>query len=142
MINGNFSVICLLKRLTTLEIANRLGPLTFNAPFVLLPLAPNLDVQSMTSNNKNSTDQNKRIDQRTPMKVQVKICHPSIGEVVVQTRDISDGGIFLLTENIDVPPIGTIVEGQVQGIDMEGPILKLEIVRMEPAGIGLKFINK
>tara|TARA_R110001592_G_scaffold93168_3_gene270784 strand:+ start:14285 stop:14575 length:291 start_codon:yes stop_codon:yes gene_type:complete len=96
----------------------------------------------MTSNNKNSTDQNKRIDQRTPMKVQVKICHPSIGEVVVQTRDISDGGIFLLTENIDVPPIGTIVEGQVQGIDMEGPILKLEIVRMEPAGIGLKFINK
>lgn len=94
------------------------------------------------SNNENSQDQDQRHDHRTPMKCQVKVSHPSIGEVMVQTRDISDGGIFLLTENIDVPPIGTIVEGQVQGMDVEGPILKLEIVRMEPAGIGLKFVNK
>jgi len=96
----------------------------------------------MNSNDNNSSDQNNRHDHRTPMRVQVKVSHPSIGDVVVQTRDISDGGIFLLTENINVPPIGTIVEGQVQGMEIEGPILKLEIVRMEPAGIGLKFINK
>ena len=96
----------------------------------------------MNSKDDNSNDQDLRHDHRTPLKVQVKVCHSSIGEVVVQTRDISDGGIFLLTENIDVPPIGTIVEGQVQGMEVEGPILKLEIVRMEPAGIGLKFINK
>jgi hypothetical protein len=96
----------------------------------------------MTSNDNNSNDQNQRNDSRTPIKVQVKVCHPSIGEIVVQTRDISDSGIFLLTENISVPPIGTVVEGQVQGMDIAGPILKLEIVRMEPAGIGLKFINK
>ncbi len=96
----------------------------------------------MNSNDNKPTDQDQRHDHRTPMKVQVKVRHPSIGEIVVQTRDISDGGIFLLTENIDVPPIGTIVEGQVQGMEIEGPILKLEIVRMEPAGIGLKFINK
>ncbi len=75
------------------------------------------------------------------MKVKVKVSHPSIGNIVVPTRDISDGGIFLLTEDIDVPPIGTIVEGQVQGMEVEGPILKLEIVRMEPAGIGLKFVK-
>lgn len=97
---------------------------------------------SQDSDKNISTDQDQRHDHRTPMKVQVKVKHPSIGEVMVQTRDISDGGIFLLTENIEVPPIGTIVEGQVQGMDVEGPILKLEIVRMEPAGIGLKFINK
>ena len=96
----------------------------------------------MKPNNKNPTTENQRHDQRTPIKVQVKVYHPSIGNIVVQTRDISDGGIFLLTENIEVPAIGTIVEGQVQGMDIEGPILKLEIVRMEPAGIGLKFINK
>ncbi|MFT6028454.1 MAG: hypothetical protein ACI8O8_000178 [Oleiphilaceae bacterium] len=96
----------------------------------------------MTSNDNNSSDQDQRHDSRTPMKVRVKVYHPSIGEVVVQTRDISDSGIFLLTENISVPPIGTVVEGQVQGMDIEGPILKLEIVRMEPRGIGLKFINK
>ena len=94
------------------------------------------------SNDDSNQDQDKRIDHRTPMKCQVKVSHPSIGEVLVQTRDISDGGIFLLTENITVPPIGTIVEGQVQGMEIEGPILKLEIVRMEPSGIGLKFVNK
>ena len=68
----------------------------------------------MNSNDNNSSDQDQRIDHRTPMRVRVKVRHPSIGEVIVQTRDISDGGIFLLTENIAVPPIGTIVEGQVQ----------------------------
>lgn len=99
----------------------------------------------MNSNDQESNsakDDNKRHDQRTPMKVQVRVSHPSIGVIIVPTRDISDGGIFLLTEDIDVPPIGTIVEGQVQGMEIEGPILKLEIVRMEPSGIGLKFVNK
>jgi len=76
------------------------------------------------------------------MRCQVKVSHPSIGEVMVNTRDISDGGLFLLTESISMPPVGTIVQGQVQGMGIEGPILKLEIVRLEPAGTGLKFINE
>ena len=83
-----------------------------------------------------------RSSPRTPIKCQVKVTHPSIGEGLVNTRDISDGGIFLITEDIAMPPIGTIVSGQVQGMGAEGPILKLEIVRMEPVGIGLKFINE
>jgi hypothetical protein len=83
-----------------------------------------------------------RSDLRTPMKCQVKVSHDSIGEILVNTRDISDGGIFLLTENIDMPPIGTIVQGQVQGMGMVAPIIKMQIVRLEPAGIGLKFINE
>jgi hypothetical protein len=98
----------------------------------------------MNSNNQDNnteSDDDKRHDHRTPLKVQVKVSHPSIGDIIVPTRDISDGGIFLLTENIDVPPIGTIVQGQVQGMEVEGPILSLEIVRMEPAGIGLKFVK-
>jgi len=83
-----------------------------------------------------------RNDLRTPMKCQVKVSHDSIGEILVNTRDISDGGIFLLTEDIDMPPVGTIVQGQVQGMGMVAPILKMKIVRLEPAGIGLKFINE
>ncbi len=85
---------------------------------------------------------NNRIHTRTPMKCRVKISHPSIDEMIINTRDISDGGIFLVTEDIPMPPIGTIVQGQIQGMGFEGPILKLEIVRMEPCGIGLKFINE
>ena len=85
---------------------------------------------------------NNRRDLRTPIKCQVKITHDSIGDILVNTRDISDSGVFLLTENIEMPPVGTIVQGQVQGMGMTAPILKMEIVRIDPAGIGLRFINK
>lgn len=83
-----------------------------------------------------------RSSPRIPMKARVKVSHPSIGEVLVDTRDISDGGVFLLTEDIeiDMPPLGTIVEGQVQGMAEAAPVLKMEIVRAEPAGLGLRFI--
>lgn len=84
----------------------------------------------------------KRKYPRTPMKCQVKVIHPDIGEKIINTRDISDGGIFLITDVVDMPPIGSIVQGQVQGLGGEGPILKLEIVRTESTGLGLKFINE
>lgn len=89
----------------------------------------------------NSSEPDNRTDHRTPMKCKVKVSHPSIGDVLVTTRDISDGGVFLLTENIPMPPVGTIVQGQVQGMGEIAPILNMQIIRMEPAGIGLKFVK-
>lgn len=83
-----------------------------------------------------------RVYPRTPMKCQIKITHPDIGEAIVNTRDISDGGIFILTDSVTMPPLGSVVQGQVQGLGGEAPILKLEIVRTEAMGIGLKFINE
>ncbi|TNC80942.1 MAG: PilZ domain-containing protein [Oleiphilus sp.] len=82
-----------------------------------------------------------RSSPRTPMKCQVKVSHPAIGDILVNTRDISDGGIFLLTEDIEMPPIGTILTGQVQGMPVEAPVVQLEIVRVEPAGVGLRFVT-
>lgn len=78
---------------------------------------------------------------RTPMKCQLKVWHESFGELVVTTRDISDGGVFLLTEQIEMPPVGTVLKGQVQGMAAAAPIVEMEIVRVEPAGIGLKFVT-
>lgn len=75
------------------------------------------------------------------MKCQVKVSHPAIGEILVNTRDISDGGVFILTEDIEMPPMGTILMGQVQGMPVEAPIVKMQIVRIEPSGVGLKFIT-
>lgn len=98
----------------------------------------------MTIENENtstSAQPDKRSEHRTPMKCKLKVTHPSIGEQIVTTRDISDGGVFLLTENIPMPPVGTTVQGQVQGMGETAPVLKMKIVRMEPAGIGLKFIS-
>lgn len=98
----------------------------------------------MTKSSDNPSNQNgisQRQDNRTPMKCQIKVSHPSIGDVIVSTRDISDGGVFLLTENIDMPPVGTVVQGQVQGMGETAPIIQMKIVRMEPAGVGLKFVT-
>jgi hypothetical protein len=92
-------------------------------------------------NSKQAGDFSQRQENRTPMKCQIKVSHPSIGEVVVSTRDISDSGVFLLTENITMPPVGAIVQGQVQGMGETAPILNMKIVRMEPAGVGLKFVT-
>lgn len=76
---------------------------------------------------------------RIPVRCRVLISHDSCGEVLAQTRDISDGGIFIVTNPESLPPIGTLVRGQVQGMLVDAPVVDMEIVRIEPGGIGLRF---
>lgn len=90
---------------------------------------------------KNDNGRNQRQFQRTQLRCKFKIWHESIGEVTVTTRDISDGGLFLITDEVPVPPIGSILKGQVEGIMEDAPIVVMEIVRVEADGIGLKFIS-
>ena len=54
----------------------------------------------------------KRRHLRTPLACKIKITHDSLGELIVKTRDISDGGVFVVLEPDQVPPIGTHVTGQ------------------------------
>ncbi|TQV76072.1 PilZ domain-containing protein [Exilibacterium tricleocarpae] len=77
---------------------------------------------------------------RTPLKCRIKITHVSIGEIEVNTRNISDGGVFIVTGDIEMPPVGTVVVGQVQGMPEPAPLLDMEIVRVEPEGVGLRFL--
>lgn len=78
---------------------------------------------------------------RTPLQCKIKIVHDSVGELVVKTRDISDGGVFVVLEPDQVPPIGTHLTGQVQGLMDDAPVLEMEVVRVEPSGVGLRFVN-
>lgn len=86
---------------------------------------------------------NQRKHQRTPLKVKFKIWHDSFGEALVTTRDVSEGGVFLITEKTDVeiPATGTIIQGQVQDVMDDPPLVVMEVVRIEPMGVGLKFIQ-
>ncbi|MDX1692938.1 MAG: PilZ domain-containing protein [Ketobacteraceae bacterium] len=86
---------------------------------------------------------NQRKHQRTPLKVKFRIWHDSFGEAVVMTRDVSEGGVFLITEKTDVeiPPTGTVMQGQVQDVMDDPPIVTMEVVRIEPMGIGLRFVE-
>jgi c-di-GMP-binding flagellar brake protein YcgR len=86
-------------------------------------------------------DHEQRRHLRTPLACRIKIMHESIGELLVKTRDISDGGVFVVIDPKDIPAIGTIVTGQVQGLMDEAPILAMEVVRIESEGVGLRFVD-
>lgn len=86
-------------------------------------------------------DRDQRRSIRTPLSCRIKIVHESVGAVEVKTRDISNGGVFVIIDPQNIPPIGTIVTGQVQGLMEEAPVLEMEVVRIEPMGVGLRFVD-
>lgn len=88
------------------------------------------------------SDKDQRRYVRTAFSCRIKIQHESIGELQVKTRDISDGGVFLVLEPEQIPPIGTHLTGQVQGLMDDAPVLEMEVVRVEPAGVGLRFVQE
>jgi hypothetical protein len=84
---------------------------------------------------------NQRRHVRTSLKCRFRIWHDSIGETMVNTRDVSDGGLFLVMDEQLMPPLGSVLRGQVQGMMADAPVVAMEVVRIEPSGIGLKFIS-
>ena len=76
---------------------------------------------------------------RIPLSVPVKVMHADFGEKIFKMRDMSEGGVFLLTGN-DLPsPIGTIVKIQVQGMLEDAPVLDAEVIRKDKDGTALKY---
>ncbi len=85
---------------------------------------------------------NSRKNVRTPLKVRLRIDHPVHGEMLVTTRDISECGVYVLMDQAqNLLAMGEHVQGQVQGLPMEAPILMLEVVRVEALGVGLRFMQ-
>lgn len=78
---------------------------------------------------------------RTALTSSVKIIHPDTGTIEVKTKDISDGGIYILSTITNLPPIGSQVKVQLIDTPFEAPVLDMLIVRVDPHGIGLKFIE-
>ncbi len=86
---------------------------------------------------------NQRQHPRTPMKCRIRISHPDIGNVYGQTRDLSDGGVFVENPDLAALAIGTIVEGQVQDMPIEAPILRMIVQRhIAGEGAGMAFLDE
>jgi len=64
------------------------------------------------------------------------------GEILALTRDISDGGLFVLVDAGKIPDIGEEVRVQVQGLPngMEAPWITMKVVRIEAEGLGLVIV--
>lgn len=77
---------------------------------------------------------------RTAMSAKVKVSHEQQGEFVFSTRDISDGGVFVVVDNEPfAPEMGDKVEVQVQGLPVPAPVLNMVVVRITNDGYGLQF---
>ncbi|MDH5483780.1 MAG: PilZ domain-containing protein [Gammaproteobacteria bacterium] len=86
----------------------------------------------------------KRKSPRREVSLKVRLDYQSGSPLIVQTRDISEGGLFLILGDISRPPIGEVVTVEV--LDAEAdinafPSSEAVVVREESMGIGLAFIE-
>lgn len=86
-------------------------------------------------------EQRKHPRTQVPMRVSLKFSEE--GQLFAVTRDISEGGIFLLLEQETMPQVGDVVRVQVQGMgDGEAPWVRMKVVREEASGLGLMIIDE
>ena len=81
---------------------------------------------------------------RIGLVVEIELTLPEQDPVDVRTRNISDGGLYLLIDEIQLPPVGTEVKVRLKnqlGDGEEPPINRAKVVRHEPDGIGLEFLE-
>ncbi|WP_404363174.1 PilZ domain-containing protein [Marinobacter sp.] len=76
---------------------------------------------------------------RTALNAKVQVTHPDHKPRVFATRDISDGGIFIVVEDEFASEIGDQVQVQVQGLPIPAPVLDMVVVRKTIDGYGLQF---
>lgn len=77
---------------------------------------------------------------RTELNSRVKVESERLGSVIVSTRDISDGGVFIVVEKGEFAlEIGDQVTVQAQDLPIEAPVLQMKVVRQTPDGYGLQF---
>lgn len=72
----------------------------------------------------------------------VKVWHSSIPEKLMQVRDFSDTGAFLFCDWSKMPPLGTVIEVQVQGLAEAAPAVKAKLVRFTEQGAGVVFVEE
>ncbi|MBL3557113.1 MULTISPECIES: PilZ domain-containing protein [Marinobacter] len=85
----------------------------------------------------------RRIHNRTAMSAKVRVTHEELGEFVFSTRDISDGGVFIVVDTEPFEPtIGDRVQVQVQGLPVPAPVLDMVVVRKTNDGFGLQFADQ
>lgn len=85
---------------------------------------------------------NQRHQVRTPMKCRIKISHPSFGDLLALTRDLSESGVYVRHPQMAEMLVGTEVIGQVQDLPFPAPVLKMRVVRIDTEGAGLIFLGE
>ena len=81
----------------------------------------------------------RRVHPRVTTPVPVSVQLSPHGEVYAKTRDVSDGGAFVLLDRAALPAVGETVGVLFPGDDEEGWV-SMRVARVEPGGVGLFFV--
>ncbi len=86
--------------------------------------------------------ENKRSESRLGIKLEVEL-HSDDIELSLETRDLSNSGVFLSAIDTDLPAEGSIVNLRIKQTlgDSESPLVKARVVRIDHDGIALSFIT-
>ncbi len=90
----------------------------------------------MTSENRKHT--------RIGLIVDIELTLDNKQTTLVRTRNISDGGLYLILDAIELPEVGTTVKVRLKNQLGDGeipPINQAKVVRHESDGIGLVFLD-
>ena len=89
-------------------------------------------------------DVNNRRSERRAVVLEIELTYPSGETQIVHTRDISEGGLFLIVEKLKQPTIGECVGVKLSGESIGEEVLPSAdavVVHQAQAGIGLAFIE-
>ncbi|MGD8783860.1 MAG: PilZ domain-containing protein [Thioalkalispiraceae bacterium] len=86
--------------------------------------------------------EDKRKDSRLGIKLEVELKSQE-QELSLETRDLSNSGVFLTAEEASLPTEGSIVELRIKQPlgESEPPLVKARVVRIDNDGIALSFIT-
>jgi hypothetical protein len=80
---------------------------------------------------------------RTSTDAMVEIHHPTMGVFEVKARDLSEGGVFVLTGMYPMPPVGTELMVRIKrytGAINQEPV-KMRVMHQQRDGVGLAFVR-
>ena len=84
----------------------------------------------------------KRKDSRLGIKLEVEL-HSEEQDLSLETRDLSQSGVFLSAQESALPAEGSIVELRIKQAlgEEEPPLVRARVVRVDNDGIALTFIT-
>lgn len=88
--------------------------------------------------------QENRQFERFTLSVEVEMTYSGTGKMILQTRDISTGGVFLHMQGKAIPPLGSELLLKLTGLvaGEEPSTVRVKVVRVASDGIGLEFLDK
>ncbi|WLQ14826.1 PilZ domain-containing protein [Hahella aquimaris] len=85
----------------------------------------------------------KRSSPRIKANFRVELSSPQLGIIETRTRDVSEGGAFVIIAEETTPELHMKVQIRVLDLPGEpGQSVESEVVRIENEGVGLRFIPK